>query len=135
MRAQDRIQTTFGGPNTAHTNSLTELVHIGDAIAGKGVNDQTTIIQRRDLKRVNVTRQDTVVIAHDLLDQRDFKRQTRLFLDVDHTAKLKHQCLFTFVDDKDRAKNPDHKDHDGGQQNGRFPHHWLPPLRSSFKGR
>ena len=73
MRAQDRIQPALGGTDPADTDGLAELFDVDNPIARKGIHDQTAVIQRRDLQRVDVAAEDPVVIANDLLDQRQFE--------------------------------------------------------------
>ncbi len=90
-------------------------VDIGNPIAGKGVNDQTTVIIGDDFLGFHINGNNPVVISHDLINHWNAEGDTWVFFDLDDTTKAQNQRLFTFVDDKDRAKYCRDENHDEWQ--------------------
>ena len=115
-RAQDGIEATFGEGDTAVAYRFAEAPHVSDAVSGKGIDHETPVVQRRNLQRIHFAAEDTVVIAHQLLDERDLEANARLFLDVDDLGELQHQDLFALIHDKDRQHGNNDDRNDGHQQ-------------------
>ena len=139
LRVQDTFQTILGRPDAANAYRLAELLKVCDPVTCEGVNHQTAIIGRCHLDLLRVQRQNTVIIANDLLDQRDLERQTGFFLDRFDLAELKDQCLFAFIHDEDRGQNGRHGNCDQRDENVCSTHQLFPPvdapLRNSLSGR
>ena len=72
----------------AHTDGFPKLADVGDAVAREGVDHEPAVVGRRHLDRVDVTRQDPVVVIGDVVDDRQLEGQAGILLHVDHPAEL-----------------------------------------------
>ena len=145
LRAQNRtdltvkntVQLDFSLTATVGAKGLTELAHAVDAVQHKGIHFETTVIGGGDLDHRRFKRQDTVVVADDFIQQRDFEPDARVFTHLFDLAETQHQRAFTFVHDKDRRQGDNGCDHNHGDEDIEFTHQFDPrlELRSSLSGR
>src|SRR5690606_26551852 len=89
---------------------------------------------RCHFQRLGQQAQNPPVIAHDILDKRDFEAESRLFLDGFHLPELQNKNLFAFIHDKDRGQDTRDNNRDSGQNHCRFIHQLLPPVAGLADG-
>ena len=142
LTVENTVQLDLGLPLAIGAKGLTELADVGDAVEHEGVHLEAAVIGGRHLDHRGFQRQDAILETHDLVQQGQLEADARLLADLLDLAEAQHQCLFPFVDDKDRRQRDDDQHHDHGNNDIELLHQFDPLLEegpllrpSSFSGR